>query len=83
MSATKNAVDKASAGDKGTVIIRNININTDDDPEKIKTALMNMIIELQEQIQPRTVSRTVGEQSNSQTNTGADNIQPDTNPNPN
>ena len=65
LKATKEAVDKAQAGEKGAVIIKNININTDDDPEKIKTALMNMIIELQEQIQPRTVSRTVGEQSNS------------------
>ena len=65
LKATKEAVDKVQAGEKGAVIIKNININTDDDPEKIKTALMNMIIELQEQIQPRTVSRTVGEQSNS------------------
>ncbi len=41
--------------------IHNININTEDDPEKIKSALMNLIIEMQEQITPRTVARTVGE----------------------
>ena len=44
-----------------TIVIKNININTEDDPEKIKSALMNLIIEMQEQVAPRTVSRTVGE----------------------
>ena len=39
---------------------KNININTEDDPEKIKSALMNLIIEMQEQVSPRQVSRTVG-----------------------
>lgn len=81
LKATKEAVDKAKAEEKGSVVIKNININTDDDPEKIKTALMNMIIELQEQIQPRTVSRTVGEQSNSNNADNTDNT-PDTNTNP-
>ena len=61
------AIDTASGkqiihdGSKNTVVIKNININTEDDPEKIKSALMNLIIEMQEQITPRTVSRTVGE----------------------
>lgn len=44
-----------------TITIKNININTEDDPEKIKSALMNLIIEMQEQVSPRQVSRTVGE----------------------
>ena len=51
---------------QNTVIIKNININTEDDPEKIKSALMNLIIEMQEQISPRQVSRTVGEPPASQ-----------------
>lgn len=62
-----NILDKAKAKTKplvsngSTVIIKNININTEDDPEKIKSALMNLIIEMQEQVNPRQVSRTVGE----------------------
>ena len=47
-----------------TITIKNININTEDDPEKIKSALMNLIIEMQEQVSPRQVSRTVGEPAN-------------------
>ena len=50
-----------AAKSENTIIIKNININTEDDPEKIKSALMNLIIEMQEQINPRQVSRTVGE----------------------
>lgn len=46
------------------VHIHNININTEDDPEKIKSALMNLIIEMQEQVVPRTVSRTIGQAPN-------------------
>ena len=46
------------------VHIHNININTEDDPEKIKSALMHLIIEMQEQVVPRTVSRTIGQAPN-------------------
>ena len=49
--------------------IETININTEDDPEKIKSAFMNLIIEMQEQIMPRQVSRTVGQSKNSTKNT--------------
>lgn len=51
---------QSNTGAQPTVIIKNININTEDDPEKIKSALMNLIIEMQEQVSPRQVSRTVG-----------------------
>ena len=54
-------VKEKGAKNENTIIIKNININTEDDPEKIKSALMNLIIEMQEQVAPRTVSRTVGE----------------------
>ena len=60
-SQGKEAGEKARHKSENTIIIKNININTEDDPEKIKSALMNLIIEMQEQIAPRTVSRTVGE----------------------
>ena len=53
-------VPQSNTGTQSTVIIKNININTEDDPEKIKSALMNLIIEMQEQVSPRQVSRTVG-----------------------
>lgn len=53
-------VPQSNTGTQSTIIIKNININTEDDPEKIKSALMNLIIEMQEQISPRQVSRTVG-----------------------
>ena len=46
---------------KYEIKVEQININTEDDPEKIKSALMNLIIEMQEQITPRQVSRTIGE----------------------
>ena len=51
---------QSNTGTQSTIIIKNININTEDDPEKIKSALMNLIIEMQEQVSPRQVSRTVG-----------------------
>ena len=60
---------KAKQGSGNTIIIKNININTEDDPEKIKSALMNLIIEMQEQIAPRQVSRTVGEPPSQSTST--------------
>lgn len=49
-----------TGGSKTEINIQNININTQDDPESIKTDLMNMFIELQEEVTPKTVSRTVG-----------------------
>ena len=57
----KQAKDSPSQGN--TIVIKNININTEDDPEKIKTAFMNLMIELEEQITPRQVSRIIGESS--------------------
>ena len=52
-----------TGGSKTEINIQNININTQDDPESIKTSLMNMFIELQEEVTPKTVSRTVGGES--------------------
>ena len=58
------------SGDGGTtIIIKNININTEDDPDKIKDAFMNLMIEMQEQISPRQVSRTIGEPSSASMST--------------
>lgn len=54
------------------IYIKNININTEDDPEKIKSALMNLIIEMQEQVSPRQVSRTVGEPPSVSTDASTD-----------
>ena len=65
----KNIDKNTQEGNSSTVIIENININTNDDPESMKTALMNLIIELQEQTSPRMVSRTVGEPPSSGTST--------------
>ena len=44
----------------GNITIQNININTDDDPEAIKAMFLDLIVELQEQVNPRLVSRTTG-----------------------
>ena len=65
----KNIDKNTQEGNSSTVIIENININTNDDPESMKTALMNLVIELQEQTSPRMVSRTVGEPPSSGTST--------------
>ena len=51
----------------GSITIQNININTDDDPEAIKAMFLDLIVELQEQVNPRLVSRTTGS-SNTSTN---------------
>lgn len=51
----------------GSITIQNININTDDDPEAIKAMFLDLIVELQEQVNPRLVSRTTGS-SNASTN---------------
>lgn len=55
--------DNSRTDNSNTVTIQNININTADDPEAIKAMFLELIIELQEQINPRQVSRTVGEVS--------------------
>ena len=47
---------------KYEIHVNTININTEDDPEKIKTAFMNLMIEMSEQVTPRQVSRTIGQQ---------------------
>ena len=75
--ATQKSVEKAqknkrTQGTKTSIVIENININTEDDPEKIKTALMNLIIELQEQVSPRMVSRTIGEPAQASSDTEED-----------
>lgn len=57
----KQKISKTHNKSETTIVIKNININTEDDPEKIKSAFMNLMIELQEQISPRQVSRTIGE----------------------
>ena len=72
--------NQQSTGKTSTTVvhIHNININTEDDPEKIKSALMNLIIEMQEQVVPRTVSRTIGQsptQSTSMTQNPNDSTQ--------
>ena len=53
--------DNSKTDNSNNVTIQNININTEDDPEAIKAMFLELIIELQEQINPRQVSRTVGE----------------------
>ena len=75
--ATQKGVEEAqknkrTQGTKTSIVIENININTEDDPEKIKTALMNLIIELQEQVSPRMVSRTIGEPAQASSDTEED-----------
>lgn len=45
---------------KTEVHIHTVNINTDDDPEKIKTALMELIIEFGDLVTPKQVSRIIG-----------------------
>ena len=68
----KKTKDISTDNSKNTIVIKNININTEDDPEKIKTAFMNLMIELEEQITPRQVSRVVGEAPSASTNATAD-----------
>ena len=80
--ATGQKMPKGGGQSKNTIIIKNININTEDDPEKIKSAFMNLIIELQEQVNPRQVSRTVGEPPQAQSsNTNENNEGEDENQN--
>ena len=80
--ATGQKMPKGGGQSKNTIIIKNININTEDDPEKIKSAFMNLIIELQEQVNPRQVSRTVGEPPQAQSsNTNENNEGEDGNQN--
>ena len=57
------STDNSRTDNSNTVTIQNININTADDPEAIKAMFLELIVELQEQINPRQVSRTVGEVS--------------------
>ena len=45
--------------DLSNITIENININTSDDPESIKAMFIEAIVELQEQINPRQVSRQI------------------------
>lgn len=79
---TGQKMPKVGSQSKNTIIIKNININTEDDPEKIKSAFMNLMIELQEQVNPRQVSRTVGEPPQAQSsNTNENNEGEDANQN--
>ena len=71
--------NSASFNKPTTIVdIKNININTEDDPEKIKSALMNLIIEMQEQVNPRQVSRTIGEAPAASQSTSTDQNQNNT-----
>ena len=65
----QNSKQQVSSGSGGNITIQNININTQDDPEAIKAMFLELIIELQEQVNPRLVSRTAGKPSNSTSNT--------------
>jgi hypothetical protein len=56
----------------GNITIQNININTADDPEAIKAMFLELIIELQEQVNPRLVSRTAGQAPESSTTTSTE-----------
>ena len=55
-----NKTTSASSNSGGNITIQNININTADDPEAIKAMFLELIVELQEQVNPRLVSRTAG-----------------------
>ena len=84
----KNVVDgnkkKPASSSGGNITIQNININTADDPEAIKAMFLELLIELQEQVNPRLVSRTVGEPpatSSTDTNTPAQDAQDQQNTN--
>lgn len=84
----KNIVDgnkqKPANSSGGSITIQNININTADDPEAIKAMFLELLIELQEQVNPRLVSRTVGEPpANSTTDTSATETPTDENTNEN
>ncbi len=59
---TNNATNNNKGG---SITIQNININTDDDPEAIKAMFLDLIVELQEQVNPRLVSRTTGSSNTS------------------
>lgn len=74
--AMNKVADKVSSNSNssttgGNITIQNININTDDDPEAIKAMFLDLIVELQEQVNPRLVSRTTGS-SNTSTNDSSD-----------
>ena len=72
--------DNSHTDNSNNVTIQTININTDDDPEAIKEMFLELIIELQEQINPRLVSRTVGEPKTADTtNTDSSSSNTDTN----
>ena len=60
---SKGGNNNVQYGSQAPITINEVNINTEDDPEKIKTALMNLIVELQEQVSPRIVSRSIGGQN--------------------
>lgn len=57
--------NNSSSSSGGNITIQNININTDDDPEAIKAMFLDLIVELQEQVNPRLVSRTTGSSNTS------------------
>ena len=74
--AMNKVADKVSSNSNssttgGNITIQNININTDDDPEAIKAMFLDLIVELQEQVNPRLVSRTTGS-SNTSTSDSSD-----------
>ena len=53
--------------------VHTLNINTEDDPEKIKTAFMNLVVELGDLAVPRQVSRTIGNAPSASTSSATEN----------
>ena len=80
MSSDINVEQSPSSQQQPIIVnIENIYINTDDDPEKIKDAFMDLMVELSDQVTPRTVSRTIGKGNNSETTTNQPNTTANTN----
>lgn len=74
-----NKTDNISADNSKTEIhIHNLNINVEDDPDKIKTVFMDLMVELGDQVTPRQVSRTIGGESIQTTEAPQTNTETDT-----
>ena len=60
-------------GNKTEIHIHNLNINTEDDPEKMATEFRRLLVDMGDQMVPRQVSRTVGKPSETSNTTQEDN----------
>ena len=60
-------------GNKTEIHVHNLNINTEDDPEKMATEFMRLIVDMGDQMVPRQVSRTVGKPLETSNTTQEDN----------